>query len=229
MEQLCRCPEARYKRFCLNSQSSQCLARCLLHLGLAGRLKTSKTSPATPDSALEWHFNSGSFSLKAECGACWLTSCGFAACSVDPTSGSWPFNRFVFSECRGTQGFEGAQGRSLTPANTLQGLGAGVQVAMLCSGDSAGDPLGGYLGISRGLLCLSGLALGQSVQGAEESVSFLHVFGGSVGVHTAGSGTTFPKLQWQVSGTKGRRAANKAHMIKMIKDARDLDKQVVIS
>ena len=78
---------------------------------------------------------------------------------------------------------------------------------MLCSGDSAGDPLGGYLGISRGLLCLSGLALGQSVQGAEESVSFLHVFGGSVGVHTAGSGTTFPKLQWQVSGSKGRRAA----------------------
>ena len=54
---------------------------------------------------------------------------------------------------------------------------------------------------------LSGLSVGQSVQGAEVLVLFTHSFGGSIGVQSSGSGTSFPTLHWQVSGSKSRRAA----------------------
>ena len=52
-----------------------------------------------------------------------------------------------------------------------------------------------------------GLSVGQSVQGAEVLFLFARFWGGSVGVHSTGSGTCFPALRWQVSGSKSRLAA----------------------
>ena len=51
------------------------------------------------------------------------------------------------------------------------------------------------------------LKVGQSVQGAAVLFLFARFFGGSIGVASTGSGTSFPVLQWQVGGSKGHRAA----------------------
>ena len=52
------------------------------------------------------------------------------------------------------------------------------------------------------------LKVSQFVQGAEVLFLFAMFFGGSIGLHSPGSGTGFPLLQWHVSGPKCRRAAD---------------------
>ena len=60
----------------------------------------------------------------------------------------------------------------------------------------SGEMLGYLSGFFAGHGCvrsnLEGLKMGQSVQGAEVLVLFTKFFGGSIGVHRAGTGTSFP-------------------------------------
>ena len=63
------------------------------------------------------------------------------------------------------------------------------------------DMLGYLSGFFAGDGCvrsdLGGLKVSQSVQGAEVLVLFAQCFGGSIGVQSTGSGTSFPALVWE--------------------------------
>ena len=53
----------------------------------------------------------------------------------------------------------------------------------------------------------TGLAMGQSLRAAEVLVLFAKSFGGSIELQRTGSGTSFPMLRWQLTGSRARLAA----------------------